>query len=381
MFQNPEHAFGGTAPLLDTIETIYSAVNHPDRWCIVLEEIAELIRGESTCLFAALPETSVLSLARMDPAAWNVFSSYYASINVWMERGDAFVPDGAVRYSHRVITDPELERTEFYNDYLVKNDMQYAAGLKIPLGSNLSPAFISSQRARSNGPFEESEGLVLRTLLPHLRRALILHYQTSQMKTRILGLGAAFDAFDQAVFCIDATGLVVFSNRLGETLLRTNSGLRLVQNRLRAALPDADRSLQLLIKSALNLTLIQSQVDAPQYICIDRSNHTQPLRLSAAPFRPDGKAPANNITALVIAYDPERKPASRSHALQALYGLTPTETRVAEHLLAGLEIRELAAKMAMTLETARFHVKRILSKTGARRQSELMRLMLSLPGV
>jgi DNA-binding CsgD family transcriptional regulator len=66
--------------------------------------------------------------------------------------------------------------------------------------------------------------------------------------------------------------------------------------------------------------------------------------------------------------------------LRTLYGLTPTETRVAEHLLAGLEIRELAAKMVMTLETARFHVKRILAKTGAHRQSELMRLMLSLPG-
>jgi DNA-binding CsgD family transcriptional regulator len=36
--------------------------------------------------------------------------------------------------------------------------------------------------------------------------------------------------------------------------------------------------------------------------------------------------------------------------------------------------------LGITLETARFHLKRVLTKTGARRQSELMRLMLSLPG-
>jgi DNA-binding CsgD family transcriptional regulator len=35
--------------------------------------------------------------------------------------------------------------------------------------------------------------------------------------------------------------------------------------------------------------------------------------------------------------------------------------------------------MGLTLETARFHVKRVLAKTGTKRQTELMRLMLSLP--
>jgi DNA-binding CsgD family transcriptional regulator len=36
--------------------------------------------------------------------------------------------------------------------------------------------------------------------------------------------------------------------------------------------------------------------------------------------------------------------------------------------------------MRITLATARFQLKRVLAKTGTHRQSELMRLMLSLPG-
>jgi DNA-binding CsgD family transcriptional regulator len=40
----------------------------------------------------------------------------------------------------------------------------------------------------------------------------------------------------------------------------------------------------------------------------------------------------------------------------------------------------VAAKAGITVETARFHLKRVMAKTGVRRQTELVRLMLSLPG-
>jgi DNA-binding CsgD family transcriptional regulator len=67
--------------------------------------------------------------------------------------------------------------------------------------------------------------------------------------------------------------------------------------------------------------------------------------------------------------------------MRALYGLTPAEARLADLLLEGCEVREAADRLRTTLETARFHLKRVLAKTGTRRQTELMRLMLSLPGV
>ena len=66
--------------------------------------------------------------------------------------------------------------------------------------------------------------------------------------------------------------------------------------------------------------------------------------------------------------------------MQQLYGLTPAESRVADLLLEGLEVRDAAERLCITLETARFHLKRVLAKTGTHRQTELMRLMLSLPG-
>jgi hypothetical protein len=136
VFANPEVVFGGTQRLLSLIELIYSAVNQPTHWSLVLEEIAELVDGESTALWASSSEITVQSFARMDPVAWNLFTSYYASINVWMERADAVVPDGVLLYSNRVIADNELEQTEFYNDYLSRHNMQYAAGVEDAIGKS-----------------------------------------------------------------------------------------------------------------------------------------------------------------------------------------------------------------------------------------------------
>lgn len=379
MASNPEIVFGGTKRLLSLLELIYSAVSRPDLWPIVLEEIAEIIAGESTCLFASFPQTSVLSLARMDPAAWNVFSSYYASLNVWMKRSEGIVPDGDVRYSHRVITDPELEQTEFYNDYLVKNDIQYSAGLKVPLGSNLPAAFISSQRAKSKGPFQDSEGLVFQTLLPHLQRALTLYLQFNQMQASVLGLESALDAFEHAVFGLDREGRVVLSNRHAEALARSATCIRLTNGRLIATHPAQNAQFQALL-SEMTDAGNSNNLSSGGAMLLHNNSIAHRLRVTVTPLRSTVPGSAIQLAALVFLSDPDAHPQSRTATLRSLYGLTPVEARVAELLLEGLDVRAVSEVHGMTLETTRFRVKQVLAKTGAGRQSELIRLMLSLPG-
>jgi DNA-binding NarL/FixJ family response regulator len=99
------------------------------------------------------------------------------------------------------------------------------------------------------------------------------------------------------------------------------------------------------------------------------------------PFPSSLPGSSAQLAALVFVTDPSSRPQSRGTTLRALYALTPTEVRVADLLLQGLEIRGIANRLGLTLETVRFHTKRVLSKTSTRRQSELVRLMLSLPQV
>jgi DNA-binding CsgD family transcriptional regulator len=54
------------------------------------------------------------------------------------------------------------------------------------------------------------------------------------------------------------------------------------------------------------------------------------------------------------------------------WGLTPAEARVVDALVAGRTVREIADGMAVSVETTRTHVKRVLHKAGVRRQAELI---------
>ncbi|MFT3977068.1 MAG: hypothetical protein QM688_08160 [Sphingomonas bacterium] len=63
-------------------------------------------------------------------------------------------------------------------------------------------------------------------------------------------------------------------------------------------------------------------------------------------------------------------------ALEALHGLTRSEARLAAALAGGESIAEAAARIGLTIETARNYSKRIYAKTGARGQGDLIRLLL-----
>ena len=58
--------------------------------------------------------------------------------------------------------------------------------------------------------------------------------------------------------------------------------------------------------------------------------------------------------------------------LRSHFGLTPAEARLALHLVAGETLRSAEAKLSITYETARTHLKNIFDKTGTCRQAELV---------
>jgi len=67
--------------------------------------------------------------------------------------------------------------------------------------------------------------------------------------------------------------------------------------------------------------------------------------------------------------------------LRSHFGLTPAEARLAIHLVAGETLRSADAKLGITYETARTHLKNIFSKTGTCRQAELVVVLVTaLPG-
>ncbi|HEY0309353.1 MAG TPA: helix-turn-helix transcriptional regulator [Acidobacteriaceae bacterium] len=377
MFENPEHAFGGTRPMLSLIEQIYAAAQQPELWESVLHAISDTIGGESTAFFATFPGSQtpdILALAKTNPAAWNEFAQYYAGINPMMARGEAVLDPDEMWASHKLFTDAEFEKTEFYNDYFRRYDMHHTAAIRISLEG--TPANLTCQRPKARGEFGLQADTVYQTLRPHLQRALTLHGQLTKMQSSILGMETALDAHEHAVFGLNREGRVIFSNRQAESIARTADALSLANGRLSAVSSAQNHRLQTLLSGAVGAGLA---VNSGSSLLLNRRSGKKPLRVTVTPFVSQLPGSSAQLAALIFVSDPEARPQSRSAILRSLYALTPTEARVADSLLHGLETREIAEALGLTLETIRFHIKRILSKTGTRRQTELMRLMLSLP--
>jgi len=80
----------------------------------------------------------------------------------------------------------------------------------------------------------------------------------------------------------------------------------------------------------------------------------------------------------IFVVEPRERRFPTADVLREMYGLTAAEATTALALARGATLREIAGELHRGVETVRAHLKRAFEKTGARRQSELVALVLSL---
>lgn len=85
--------------------------------------------------------------------------------------------------------------------------------------------------------------------------------------------------------------------------------------------------------------------------------------------------------AAVFATAPNSLPCDLECNLRRLYELTPAEARLAAALVAGESVQEFAERTDISEATARTHLKHVLAKTDTRRQSDLIRVIMTGPAM
>jgi DNA-binding CsgD family transcriptional regulator len=80
---------------------------------------------------------------------------------------------------------------------------------------------------------------------------------------------------------------------------------------------------------------------------------------------------------LFLTFGDNRISEERLEFAAAVYGLSEAQTRVAAFIAEGLALPEIAARMAITPNTARTHLERIFGKTGVHTQPALVRVLLT----
>jgi DNA-binding CsgD family transcriptional regulator len=366
----------------ELIPIIYDAVEDRSLWPIVLNRIAALLRSEVGTLYAQDLQSQagrVAAVVGIDSVHQRAYEQYYAAKNIFFICGKHSLISGAVCTADMMCPDRSIVlKSEFYNDFMVPLGM-YEGMNGVIFKDQDWTSMIGVIRLKNRAQFREADVRSLKALMPHLQRAFHLQRRLSRLEAQQAATEAALDQWSMGVILLDQNRRVLLMNRSAEAILRQSDGLTFRHGELRAAFANETTALQ---KSILGATRLYSGlvVSPSGAIKITRPSQKRPLEIFVTPVRTNTTVfPGMNAAAAMFVYNPEATETSNQDMLRQLYGLSAAEAKTAALLLAGKSVTEIANELHVTRETPRMHVKRIFEKTGTRRQSELIRLLLRNP--
>lgn len=268
-----------------------------------------------------------------------------------------------------------LETSPFFNEYMKPQalvDNMYCFLMK----TFARLAWLVFARNERQGIITDREVTLTRLLLPHIQRAVTISNMLDARTIDRSRMVEALDALRCAVVLTDASGTILHANRSAEHMLRNGRPIRNVGGILHATAPSAATELRAAIDLAarheaeigkIGLAVALTEPGAP-------TTFAHLLPLAGSELRTCLQPTA--IAAVFIGVTPD--PRDAAEATAAAFDLTPAEARVLASLLGGATLAETAVGLSVAISTAKTHLDNIFSKTGIKRQTELMRLGMGL---
>lgn len=312
----------------------------------------------------------------MDGRIQRSYEEHYHATDVWVSGYAKRFVRGPV-LGQEIVPDADLHRTEFYNDWLRHAEIHHIVGGGFRVGGDLT-AYLGIHRSHRAGAFDGTDKRTFEMLQPHLEMAIgISRRLHAVLHTQNIAF-ACLDALPTGVVIVEADCTLLFANTAADHLLTAGHGMRIHQGRLHARGHGQDATLERLVRQAAHAPLGRS-LRSGGLMMVPRGER-KPLSLLVCPLHPETPgAEAPRPMALIFLGDPETRTSAPAATLMRLYRLTPAEARLTEALLAGQTLQEYANGATLSLYTVKTQLKYVFAKTGTKRQSDLIRDLLSDP--
>ncbi|MEO5346040.1 MAG: hypothetical protein H7834_06645 [Magnetococcus sp. YQC-9] len=367
---------------LQIIDELYQTLFDPSRLSEVLERIMHGLNSES----------AILRLQYLDDRSVG-FSIYHGYEKKWQESYQAYFrqldpyPEIIGRYNKEtfdrdVLPVKDLEKTEYYNDFLRPQDKLYCMGGHLLRTEHYYVQF-AFQRGPKSTAYHEEEIRALRILVPHMKRMLTLNQQMTSLNTRNRITELALAQLPYGVILFDAALKPMFVNHLAETLLSGQAGLRLTSgNGLTTVLASESRALSQMLRQGVAQATGRGPLtrNAMRITPLQEDHHF--INAVVVPLSPGQRKMSLFLSqpGVMLILSTLDHPVTRSSALlKTLFDLTGAEAHLAQELASGRNLEEVAAAKGCSLNTVRNQLKAVFAKTGSNRQAELIRLVNSLP--
>jgi DNA-binding CsgD family transcriptional regulator len=358
------------------LEVLYEAPTDPARWGDFLRLTAKAVEGESAGILMHDfndVQSFVSQQWNMDPEATRKYVEHYTEKDVWFQ---------SIRHSadwlgtsEQFVPFDELKRTEFYNDLILPYEVPHLLAAMVERTPS-RVVNLSVYRGFRRGPFGPETLEPMRTLRPHIQRAYRLYRELAAARDKGTSLQAALDSVGTGVILVGQDLHILTSNRAADRLLAESDGLEAKRDRLRATRHEESENLQRLVSEACVTSAGQGA--KPGGVLSVSRRKRPPLHVVVSPSQGMHLDEKKLARAVVLVTDPAEEVRPMAETLRIRYGLTPAESRLALLLVDGHSPHQIADMLGVSRNTVKTQLASIYNKTGASRQSQLVRLLVQL---
>ena len=287
----------------------------------------------------------------------------------------AGLSDGELAWKADLYTDEEMKTSAAYNEFRVTNKTQH--GLFTAMhGSGGSAIVWSCGNSTEREGWGHDQVRVIRLLAPHIRQAARVRRAMADAKALGASLAELLENGRLGLILLDRRGRIIEANDRARRVLVERDGLREEGRRVTSLHAGENEELRRLLTQALPPYGVQGVGGSMR---ITRRKARTPLVLEIHPVpRMRVACNARLVGALVLIVDPAHRPRVDPGTVAKLFGLTPTESRVAVAVAAGQTVSGIAISLGCAESTVKTHLKRVYRKLRIRKQTELVRRVMSL---
>jgi DNA-binding CsgD family transcriptional regulator/PAS domain-containing protein len=360
------------------IGAIYDAALDAAVWPDALGKSAKYLAGVGALLFTKDATTRNFALhhadARLDPAYVKLYAEKYSRIDP-STSAHYFADIGEPVSIMDIGPIDEFRATRIYREWAQPQGL--VDFLTVSIDKNATTvAMYGLFRHERQGMVDDVTRQRTRLIAPHIRRAVVIGRAIDLKAAQAASFADAFDRLSSAMLFIDATGRIVHANAAAHRMLALGNVVRAAPGgRISSNDPNLGEALRKIFEdagkgdNALGIQGIAFPIvarDGENYV-----GHVLPLTSGARTKTGSAFAAA----AVLLVQKAELAMPAAPEVLAKTFKLTPTELRV---LLAVSEfggVAEIADSFGISETTVKFHLKSLFDKTGARRQTELVKLL------
>jgi DNA-binding CsgD family transcriptional regulator len=368
--------------LLKTVDCLYAAACDPAKWPAFLNSAAELFDSQGAQIGHHDLSNHSLSFRRLHGYEWS--DSHYRLYDELMPidpRLPYFAKTPFEPPQCRLnLSDKDLYGSRVYQEVLAPGGVEYSLGVNL-LEDTRSLSYFLALKNKSQRRFDRADCDLLKELIPHLNRAVILQRDIRTIDFERNIAASTLDNMAIGVLVVSRQLRIMFSNVMARDILNGRDGLAEKDGFVVPSKTDGTK-----LSASIDRVISQAQrgkLVSGQPVSIARTKSLVPLQVLVSPLLAEslhtGWARISEPLAILTIRDSERPVETWQEVLCKVYGLTASQARLVNLIVGALSLKEAAKDAGITESRARQYLKIVFEKMEVSRQGEMVAKVLNLP--